>query len=96
MLYCDYCGKSQKEVERILAGNDGAAICSSCVLVCLKILMNEIEDKEDDSINFKKDKNNKCECGGTLNIESQLMSNPPINVYKCNKCGKKGKNDTFK
>ena len=38
---CSFCGKSQKEVKKLVAGPNGAAICDECVGMMNKILANE-------------------------------------------------------
>ncbi len=40
---CSFCKKSQKDVRRIIAGNDGQTICNECVGLCNDILGEEIE-----------------------------------------------------
>ena len=42
-LRCSFCGKSQAQVQRLIAGND-AYICDECVHLCLSILGDEFED----------------------------------------------------
>ena len=42
-LRCSFCGKSQAQVQRLIAGND-AYICDECVQLCLSILGDEFED----------------------------------------------------
>lgn len=45
-IYCSFCGKSQKEVERIIAG-PGVYICDECIKVCTNIIENDLyEDSE--------------------------------------------------
>lgn len=51
MLNCDFCGKSQKDVKRIIAGRNGVAICDSCVIECVQALVDnnlELMSKEDE------------------------------------------------
>ena len=38
-LYCSFCGKSQYEVRKLIAGHGGAFICDECVLVCVGVLV---------------------------------------------------------
>lgn len=38
--YCDFCGKSQVEVERIVTGS-GVDICSECVEVAMAAILDE-------------------------------------------------------
>lgn len=37
-LSCTFCGKSEKEVARLIAGPKGVHICDACVSICNKIL----------------------------------------------------------
>lgn len=39
MLNCDFCGKSQNDVKRIIVGRNGVAICDSCVLSSVEVLI---------------------------------------------------------
>jgi ATP-dependent Clp protease ATP-binding subunit ClpX len=39
-LLCSFCGKSQAEVERLIAG-PGVYICNECVVVCAEVLAEE-------------------------------------------------------
>ena len=45
ILHCSFCGKSQKEVKKLVAGR-GVYICNECIKVCSNIL--EDEDFNDD------------------------------------------------
>jgi ATP-dependent Clp protease ATP-binding subunit ClpX len=40
-LKCSFCGKSQKEVRKLIAGPQ-VFICDECVLVSLRILIEEL------------------------------------------------------
>ena len=44
-LCCSFCGKSQKEVRKLIAG-PGVYICDECITLCNEIITDEI-DKED-------------------------------------------------
>ncbi len=35
---CSFCGKKNAEVERMIAGPDGVAICNECVDLCNEII----------------------------------------------------------
>ncbi|MDU7015963.1 MAG: ClpX C4-type zinc finger protein, partial [Streptococcus mitis] len=37
MVYCSFCGKSQEEVQKIIAGNN-AFICNECVELAQEII----------------------------------------------------------
>ncbi len=38
MITCSFCKKTQYEVNIMIAGDPGIAICSECVNFCVKIL----------------------------------------------------------
>ena len=42
---CSFCGKSNRQVNRLIAGQD-AAICDACVKICTEMLETEIKDDE--------------------------------------------------
>lgn len=44
-LRCSFCGKSEHEVRKLVAGAGGGHICDACVAVAARIL--EISDAED-------------------------------------------------
>lgn len=37
-LYCSFCGKSQHDVEKLIAGPAPAFICDECVAICSNII----------------------------------------------------------
>jgi ATP-dependent Clp protease ATP-binding subunit ClpX len=44
-LFCDFCGESQKEVEKLIAGGQLGRpiyICNECVGLCVEILADEL------------------------------------------------------
>ncbi|MBN1484148.1 MAG: ATP-dependent Clp protease ATP-binding subunit ClpX [Chloroflexia bacterium] len=43
---CSFCGKSQEEVDRLIAAPDGAAICDGCVDLCSEIVAQERAQRE--------------------------------------------------
>lgn len=44
LLYCSFCGKSQHEVRKLIAG-PSVFVCDECVELCNDIIREEIEDK---------------------------------------------------
>lgn len=44
LLYCSFCGKSQHEVRKLIAG-PSVFICDECVELCNDIIREEVEDK---------------------------------------------------
>ncbi len=50
LLYCSFCGKSQHEVRKLIAG-PSVFICDECVDLCNDIIREEINEKGEDSDN---------------------------------------------
>lgn len=48
LLYCSFCGKSQHEVRKLIAG-PSVFVCDECVDLCNDIIREEIQDKDSDS-----------------------------------------------
>ena len=46
LLYCSFCGKSQHEVRKLIAG-PSVFICDECVELCNDIIREELEDKSE-------------------------------------------------
>ena len=44
LLYCSFCGKSQHEVRKLIAG-PSVFICDECVELCNDIIREEMQDK---------------------------------------------------
>ncbi len=40
-LHCSFCGKSEKQIEKLAAGPGGIHICNECVEACLLIMDGE-------------------------------------------------------
>ncbi len=47
LLYCSFCGKSQHEVRKLIAG-PSVFVCDECVDLCNDIIREEIQDKQTD------------------------------------------------
>ncbi len=45
ILHCSFCGKSQKEVKKLIAGR-GVYICDECIEVCINIVATEMEEQK--------------------------------------------------
>ncbi|MCV2531363.1 MAG: AAA family ATPase, partial [Candidatus Lightella neohaematopini] len=45
LLYCSFCGKSQKEVKKLIAGSS-VYICNECINLCNKIINEGKKDSE--------------------------------------------------
>lgn len=48
LLYCSFCGKSQHEVRKLIAG-PSVFVCDECVDLCNDIIREEIQEKDPDS-----------------------------------------------
>ena len=46
-IRCSFCGKSQEQVRKLIAGPSGAFICDECVDICTEIIEEEIEKEEE-------------------------------------------------
>ena len=57
IIRCSFCGKTQAQVRKLIAGPDGVYICDDCVDVCTEIIEEELGYEEDsalDEINLLK------------------------------------------
>ncbi|MDA1372260.1 MAG: ATP-dependent Clp protease ATP-binding subunit ClpX [Proteobacteria bacterium] len=52
LLYCSFCGKSQHEVRKLIAG-PSVFVCDECVDLCNDIIREEIQEKDSDSTSRK-------------------------------------------
>ncbi len=43
-IRCSFCGKSQEQVRKLIAGPNGAYICDECVDICSEIIEEEFEE----------------------------------------------------
>ena len=48
-IRCSFCGKTQSQVQKLIAGPNGAYICDECVDICSEIIDEELMDAEDTS-----------------------------------------------
>jgi ATP-dependent Clp protease ATP-binding subunit ClpX len=48
LLYCSFCGKSQHEVRKLIAG-PSVFVCDECVDLCNDIIREEIQEKSEDT-----------------------------------------------
>ena len=54
---CSFCGKTEDQVRKLIAGPDGAYICDECVEICAEIVEEEfegIEEEDQGEINLRK------------------------------------------
>ena len=45
LLYCSFCGKSQQDVKKLIAG-PSVFVCDECVELCNDIIREELLDQE--------------------------------------------------
>ena len=45
LLHCSFCGKSQNEVKKLIAGR-GVYICDECIDVCTSIVADELAEEK--------------------------------------------------
>lgn len=50
---CSFCGKSQEQVRKLIAGPEGAFICDECVDICAEIIEEELEQDNDGEVDEK-------------------------------------------
>lgn len=46
VLICDFCGKSQYEVKKLINGQKNICICNECIVLSVEILINEPKPKK--------------------------------------------------
>ncbi|MBO4904630.1 MAG: AAA family ATPase, partial [Lachnospiraceae bacterium] len=46
-IRCSFCGKSQDQVKKLIAGPEGVFICDECIEVCMEIVEDELYDNEE-------------------------------------------------
>ena len=47
LLYCSFCGKSQHEVRKLIAG-PSVFVCDECVDLCNDIIREEMQEKDEE------------------------------------------------
>ncbi len=47
-VQCSFCGKTQGQVRKLIAGPNGVYICDECIEICEDILEEELEDTEEE------------------------------------------------
>jgi hypothetical protein len=76
-LHCTFCGKSQHEVRKLLAG-PGVFICDECVVLCIDILHAQLADE------------NECHfCHKKQSDVSYLLASP-LKIRICDECIARG------
>ena len=46
-IRCSFCGKTQDQVRKLIAGNNNVFICDECIDLCSEILEEELPEEED-------------------------------------------------
>ncbi|MCR5302508.1 MAG: ATP-dependent Clp protease ATP-binding subunit ClpX [Lachnospiraceae bacterium] len=46
-IRCSFCGKSQDQVKKLIAGPEGVFICDECIEVCMEIVEDELYDRDE-------------------------------------------------
>ncbi len=46
-IRCSFCGKTQDQVKKLIAGPEGVFICDECIEVCMEIVEDELFDREE-------------------------------------------------
>ena len=44
---CSFCGKTQDQVRKLIAGSNNVFICDECIELCGEILAEELEEEEE-------------------------------------------------
>ncbi|MDF1588051.1 MAG: ATP-dependent protease ATP-binding subunit ClpX [Gammaproteobacteria bacterium] len=52
LLYCSFCGKSQHEVKKLIAG-PSVFVCDECVELCNDIIREELQDSNNEELELK-------------------------------------------
>jgi len=45
-IRCSFCGKTQDQVQKLIAGPNGTYICDECIAICADIIDEEMEDED--------------------------------------------------
>ena len=53
-VHCSFCGKSQAQVRKLIAGPGGAFICDECVDICAEIIEEELEEEGEEREDHEK------------------------------------------
>lgn len=51
-IRCSFCGKTQEQVRKLIAGSNNVYICDECIDLCAEILEEELDGQEDTDIDF--------------------------------------------
>src|ERR1041384_6021395 len=94
ILYCSFCGKSQHEVRKLIAG-PSVFICDECVELCNDIIREELEEKAASSRSHlptpREIMDVRDQCGGGQARAKKSLAVAVYNHYK--RIEQRGKND---
>lgn len=51
-IRCSFCGKSQEQVRKLIAGSNNVYICDECIDLCAEILEEELDDQDELDVDF--------------------------------------------
>ncbi|MBR4420562.1 MAG: ATP-dependent Clp protease ATP-binding subunit ClpX, partial [Clostridia bacterium] len=51
---CSFCGKSNSQVKKLIAGPDGVYICDECVEICQKVIKESVKTQKKEVVSLKK------------------------------------------
>jgi ATP-dependent Clp protease ATP-binding subunit ClpX len=87
MVHCSFCGKTEKQVHKLIAGPNGVYICDECIDLCDEILAEEFQDdfdtpEEETEINLLKPKEIKAFLDEYVVGQEDALSVAVYNHYK--------------
>ena len=51
-IRCSFCGKTQEQVRKLIAGSNNVYICDECIDLCGEILEEELDEQEEGGLDF--------------------------------------------
>jgi hypothetical protein len=81
LLYCSFCGKSQHEVVKLIAG-PSVFICNDCVELCNGIIFDE--DQQENSPKRHSDPTSCSFCNKSDDEVEEILTGPSVSI--CNEC----------
>ena len=78
VVRCSFCNRTQKEVNKMIAGPAGVYICDECIKICEHILMSSEDEAEDENYTINDSEIN-LPTPKEINIGARA---PPVNTVK--------------